>query len=217
MRREVITARFNVDFPIFRGDSTSLPDGLIRSNRSLRVVARPTSCVRVVARPTSCEPGKDTLLPRATNSYEQQLLHNLKTWGWSFTHVLGSEDEPCFSYSIGLLFSYAHPEIIVLGLSKESSHGLVSRVAQRAAQGDPIDLVRPSKDLVHGYTFLFNEVGSIHREKYAKSDCWLYGGNDFPLYQLIWPSEAGLFPWHPLAPESYRIAQPILGHAARGL
>lgn len=151
------------------------------------------------------------MLPRAANPYQQEVLHNLKTWGWSFTYVFGSEDEPCFSYSVGLLASYTHPEIIVLGLSEESSHGLVSRVAQRAAQGDPIDLSRPSEDLVRGYAFLFTEVGSVYREKYAKSDCWLYGSTDFPLYQLIWPSEAGLFPWHPLAPENYRTAQPILG------
>jgi len=45
---------------------------------------------------------------------------------------------------------------------------------------------------------------------------WYYEGNGFPLYQVVWPSRSGFFPWHSRAPEAFRAAQPVLGQAASG-
>lgn len=154
-------------------------------------------------------------LPAARNAYEATLLHNLRTWGWSLTHVHGCEEEPSFAYSVGLLASYHHPEIIVVGLTEVTSHGLVSVIANRAAAGRPIDLAVPNDRIIRGYSCVFSEVSRANREKYALSACWLYGGSDFPLYQLIWPSEDGIFPWHPDATDPFRCSQPVLSDAAR--
>ena len=40
---------------------------------------------------------------------------------------------------------------------------------------------------------------------------WFYGGSDFPLYQLVWPSRDGYFPWNELASDYLKHLQPVLG------
>ena len=156
------------------------------------------------------------IFPRAKNPYEESVLRNIKEYGWHFTHVYGDDDGPSFSYSVGLQSSHGHPEIILLGLPQESAHGLVSLIADRAANGNPIDLSRPSDEIIQGYPCLFVEVGRANRQEYALSNCWLYQGSDFSMYQLVWPSKEGLFPWHPDAPESFRLSQPVLGDVGCG-
>ncbi|GAB3361408.1 DUF4262 domain-containing protein [Lysobacter tyrosinilyticus] len=154
--------------------------------------------------------------PAAKNSYEESVLRNIGEHGWHFTHVFGDDEGPSFSYSVGLLSSYNHPEIILFGLPQEAAHGLVSLIADRAASGDPIDLSKPSDEIIQGYPCIFVEVSRMNREEYALSDCWLYQDSDFSMYQLVWPSKQGLFPWHPDAPESFRWSQPVLGDTGSG-
>ncbi|MET0377655.1 MAG: DUF4262 domain-containing protein, partial [Spongiibacteraceae bacterium] len=45
---------------------------------------------------------------------------------------------------------------------------------------------------------------------------WYYQGNDFPLHQIVWPSQTGLFPWHPEASAAFRKAQPVIAGGADG-
>lgn len=40
---------------------------------------------------------------------------------------------------------------------------------------------------------------------------WYYMGDDFPMYQIVYPSKDGEFPWHPNATDAFRAFQPILG------
>ncbi|MNL71313.1 hypothetical protein D3C87_1964450 [compost metagenome] len=42
---------------------------------------------------------------------------------------------------------------------------------------------------------------------------WYYEGNDFTLYQIVWPSRDGHFPWDTDAAAAYVAAQPLLGPA----
>lgn len=114
-----------------------------------------------------------------------------------------------------MLASYNHPEIILFGLPKEPAHGLVSVIADRVARGVPIDLSKPNDEIIQGYPCVFVEVNCANRQQYALSNCWLYQGNDFSMYQLVWPSKHGLFPWHPEASDGFRWSQPVLGNCGR--
>lgn len=156
------------------------------------------------------------ILPSAKNPYEESVLRNLAEHGWHFTHVFEDDDGPSFSYSVGLTASYDHPEIILFGLPKESAHGLVSIIANRAASGDPIDLSKPNDEIIQGYPCVFVEVSRANQLEYALSDCWLYQGHGFTMYQLVWPSKQGVLPWHPEASDGFRWSQPVLGYSGHG-
>ncbi|EGM71228.1 hypothetical protein SOHN41_00962 [Shewanella sp. HN-41] len=49
-----------------------------------------------------------------------------------------------------------------------------------------------------------------HYKEYLGWGLWLYSGNNFKTYQLIWPTTAGIWPWSENKSEYYAWAQPIL-------
>jgi hypothetical protein len=46
---------------------------------------------------------------------------------------------------------------------------------------------------------------------------WYYRGEHFPMYQIVWPSNDGYFPWSPYASDTFKEWQPVLGEAPKGL
>jgi len=119
---------------------------------------------------------------------------------------------PHFSYTIGLFHSHAYPELIVFGLKPDSAHAIFNIVAKAAARGSPIPLDRACSDLLESYDCVFLEVPRALYGEFVLSAIWFHEGTDFPLYQVVWPSQQGHYPWHPKAAEEFRELQPVLGH-----
>jgi len=149
--------------------------------------------------------------PTPKNSYERELLENIRQFGWQATFVAGSRGSPSFAYTIGLHGSYAHPELIVIGLPREVAHDAFAAVAQSAASDRPIDFSRTSSEVLPGYTCAFVSVPRAKYGDYVLSALWWEQGDSFALYQLVWPSADGLFPWDARASEQFRREQPVLG------
>lgn len=157
-------------------------------------------------------------MPRtlSSNEYEHQLLANIAEYGWQCTSVAQGKENPGFSYTIGLFHSFGHPELIVFGLSSETAHDVLSIAAEAAAAGNPLNLQQPSDALLEDYAVVFVEAAASECENYVRSACWYYEGKPFPLYQVVWPSLDGHFPWHPSATDEFKSAQPLLGAYAEG-
>jgi Domain of unknown function (DUF4262) len=63
----------------------------------------------------------------------------------------------------------------------------------------------------------FVEVPERHYHDYVGFARWYDRGKPFPLYQIIWPSNDGHYPWSPHAPDSFKERQPVLGEAPTGI
>ena len=151
-------------------------------------------------------------MPRSShsNEYEPKLLENIQRHGWQCTSVFGDEQGPSFSYTIGLFQSFGHPELIIFGLEHKVAHGILGVAANAAASGNPINLNAPSDRLLQGYSSVFVEVPKSVYESYVLSTLWYYQGDSFPLFQVVWPSARGNFPWHPAEAATFA-NQPVLG------
>jgi hypothetical protein len=152
-------------------------------------------------------------MPRtvAANDYERKLLANIEKYGWQSNGVLGEKGKPGFSYTIGLFHSFHFPELIIFGLAPKVAHGILDLAAKAAASHNPIPLDQPSDRLINGFVCEFRKVPHSEYGNYVLSANWYYDDEEFPLYQLVWPSEEGLFPWHADATSAFRAEQPILG------
>ena len=152
-------------------------------------------------------------MPRTSysNEYERKLLDNIQRVGWQCTSVFGDDEGPPFSYTIGLHQSFGHPELIIFGLEHKVAHGILGVAANAASSGDPIDLHTPTNRLLQGYSSVFVEVPRSEYEQYVLSAFWYYEDDSFPLFQIVWPSASGNFPWHPAEATSFAKAQPVLG------
>jgi hypothetical protein len=65
-------------------------------------------------------------------------------------------------------------------------------------------------DILEGYNCTFRLVPGKHYEAYLGSAQWYYGGDDFPVLQLIWPDREHRYPWAAPSDAWIRTAQPVL-------
>jgi hypothetical protein len=153
--------------------------------------------------------------PTPRNDYERRVVANVDRFGWHCTSVAASPGEasPAFSYTVGLQHAYGQPEFILFGLSSPVAHGILSTLADAAQSGAMFPLDRPCDALVEGFDCVFLPVPRIQAEAYALSAVWFYGGQEFPLYQVIWPDRAGRYPWMPGYAHDPAHAQPVLASA----
>ena len=145
---------------------------------------------------------------------EQRVIDDIATHGWHCVHIMGEPSHPQYSFTIGLYETYGYPELIVCGLSSDVAHEIFSIMARAASQGKPIDLSAPTDELLEDYSCCFAEVPLAQYREYVGYCCWYYRGNDFPLYQIVWPSRSGHFPWQPEASAEFKSAQPFIGRTA---
>jgi Domain of unknown function (DUF4262) len=129
--------------------------------------------------------------------------------GFSTLSVGGT---PSFSYTIGLYKSYAHPELIVFGLPPATAAGLLRDIALKAREGTPFNLSEPTDKLLADCDVLFVEVPKSAFAQYALSAVRYYGEEEFPSFQVVWPSAFdGHYPWDSDADPEFVAIQPVLG------
>jgi hypothetical protein len=106
-------------------------------------------------------------------------------------------NEPGFGYTVGL-FGLGHPELVVVGLDHQLSHGLLNKVAQWVVDG---------RNLVPGEV-IPDDAGQdiLTVEVLPNPGEILFSANRFyerpdeysvPALQLTWADAAGRFPWDP--------------------
>ena len=147
---------------------------------------------------------------------EQKVIDDIAAHGWHCVNILAEGNLPPYSFTVGLFHSYGHPELIIFGLRSEVAHQILAIAADAAKNGAPLDLSQPSDELINSYSCCFAQVPISEYRDHVGYCRWYYHGNEFPLYQIVWPSRAGLFPWHPDATAEFRSIQPVIAGASGG-
>jgi len=147
---------------------------------------------------------------------ERKILDDIAEFGWHCVHILAEGEYVEYSFTVGLFQTYGHPELIIFGLSSDVARQILSIAAHEAKRGAPLDMASSTDALLNGYSCCFTEVPVSEYHEHIGFCRWYYQGNDFPLYQIVWPSRTGLFPWHPDASQEFKGAQPVLAQAAGG-
>src|SRR4051794_21714648 len=101
-----------------------------------------------------------TIDPQTTAWLDQEDAHLaavIRSRRWAVQYVGAGEepDEPSFGYTIGL-FGLGHPELVVVGLGPDDTHGVLDEVARMVAGG---------RDLVPGeFVSWAGGAGRLHVE-----------------------------------------------------
>jgi hypothetical protein len=152
----------------------------------------------------------------AEDASEQKVIDDITEFGWHCVHIMADDEHVQYSFTVGLFHTYGHPELIIFGLSSDVAHKILSIAAHEAKRGAPLDLSVPTDALLNGYSCCFAEVPQAQYHENLGYCRWYYEGNDFPMFQVVWPSRSGLFPWHPEASQEFKSTQPVLAVAASG-
>ena len=137
--------------------------------------------------------------PQTTAWLDQEDAHTarlVREHRFTVTYIRGEEPgEPAFGYTTGL-FGLGHPELVVVGLSRDPTYSMLDRTARMVVDG---------RDLVPGEQLTWADwEGSLIVEALPNPGEILFGANRFylrpaefsvPAYQLTWPHDDGLFPW----------------------
>ena len=147
---------------------------------------------------------------------EQRVIDDVANYGCHCVHIMADGEQPPYSFTVGLFQSFGHPELIIFGLKSETSHQILAIVADAAQVNTPLDLAQPTDALLNNYSCCFSKVPLTQYHDHVGFCRWYYGGNAFPLYQIVWPSQNGLFPWHHQATSEFRAIQPVISESPGG-
>lgn len=153
----------------------------------------------------------------AEDAGEQKVLDDIARYGWHCVNILAEGGEGPYSFTVGLFQTHQHPELIIFGLKSETAHKVLFNVVEGLSHGRRLDLNAATDELLNGYSCCFAEVPATLYHEHVGFAVWYYRGNNFPLYQIVWPSREGYFPWHPKASQEFRQCQPVIGHSPVGM
>jgi len=135
--------------------------------------------------------------PDPTDEHDRKLLSDVKTVGWHVLKILGDETFPEYCFSVGLYYTFGHPEILVMGLPLSTGHQFINLAAGHIASGRAFQPRERTDELAEGFACSFIPVLVDHYEQYLGYAIWFYRKlkQPFPALQLVWPDKQGRLPW----------------------
>lgn len=121
------------------------------------------------------------------------------------------DGHPPWTFTIGLFETWNHPELVIIGRSRAISYEMLNTLATDIERNSPPNLSDPNPYAVLGIRCQFLEVPTRYNADYIGFARWFYRKRHFPLYQIVWPSHDGHYPWDTLASRALKEWQPVLG------
>jgi hypothetical protein len=136
---------------------------------------------------------------RCKNDTQRGHLHNIEKWGVSILSVADDKSDTAaiWTYSIGFWQQYQHPEVILFGLDHNTACSLINEMNVRIRdRKDRFESGSWDDDILSGgYRCYFEAVEPANYEDFLVGDEWFYGDGAFPVVQVLWPDNGGVFPW----------------------
>jgi hypothetical protein len=146
----------------------------------------------------------------AKDKSEKKALSDIKNYGLHIVHVYEDEENPRFSYTVGLYENYLHPEILIIGLKQELAHVLLNNMAFEIKNGKNYTAGEFHEDVLDDFLCYFGEVSKTKYKEYVGWTIWFYEGYDFPLIQCVYPTIEGIFPWEKSLPDDAKFFMKML-------
>ena len=146
---------------------------------------------------------------------DQRSNEDIAKYGCSVIHVFDAEGElPSFAYSIGIQRETGAPEVVVIGLKRPMAHSVINEYNSRVREGERFAVGQYYGGFLEGFEIYIGGVPRSVYNDYFGQDIDFYGGRDFEVVQVIYPTTMGVWPWTDDAPESFRQWQPVLAKKA---
>jgi uncharacterized protein DUF4262 len=147
---------------------------------------------------------------------KRKALDDIEKFGCHVMHVIEEGDFPPFAYSVGITKTTGAPEAIVIGLKQPLAHFVINEYHNRIRAGEKFVPGQLYSGFLEGFECLIELVPKEAYEEHVGWDMWLYGGKNFELVQLIYPTTDGVWPWSSEASEYFRKRQPVLASVGQG-
>jgi Domain of unknown function (DUF4262) len=146
---------------------------------------------------------------------DDRTREDIAKYGCSVMHVMAEGELPPFAYSIGIAQQTGAPEVVVIGLKRPMAHFMVNEYNRRVRAGERFASGTLYSGFLEGFDVFLEEVPLSVYEDYFGQNLDFYGGHNFQVLQIIYPTTKGIWPWAEGAPESFEKWQPILANIGR--
>jgi len=67
---------------------------------------------------------------------DSKMLDDVRKFGWHVVGILGDDEGPPYSFSVGLYLTFGHPEIVVMGMDHEAAQQTINRIGALIQSGN---------------------------------------------------------------------------------
>lgn len=139
---------------------------------------------------------------------------NIDEFGLQVIMVSATNYFPPFVYSIGLVQTYNHPEVICFGLPKNLGHTIINDIAQLIKNGETIEPGKIYTNIFKDSKAIFLEVDNRNLGNYFGAAFNYYGDKSFDALQVVWTDRKDRFPWEENFEKEFLYQQPLLDRNA---
>jgi hypothetical protein len=146
---------------------------------------------------------------------EQKVIDDIARYGWHLISVKADEHGPGFVYSVGMMHTLSHPEIIMFGLDNDFLAAVINDMGRQIRAGRNFAALGLFEDLLEGCACKVIEVSARWHSEYLGFAMWhrCYAGQPGSLRALecLWPDKQGRFPDEAGCHPGVVSLQPVLG------
>lgn len=129
---------------------------------------------------------------------DEKVANDIREYGWHCLHVAprAGEEGAIFTYTIGLVHSYHHPELMIFGLGREKSHQILHECVEMIKSGTQLPINERVPDVLsRDFDVMFKPIRKEHFGEYLGTAIRQYGHKEFGAYVLFWPDKENRFVW----------------------
>lgn len=145
---------------------------------------------------------------------EQRILNDIAEFGWHLILINSDDEGPAFVYSVGMMETLNHPEIIMFGLDTQLMADVINGMGDQIRTGRRFDALGLFEDLLDGYACKVIAVSERHHPEYLGYAMWhrrhLGQIGTLRALQCVWPAKDGRFPDDPACDKRIAAMQPLL-------
>ena len=129
---------------------------------------------------------------------EERVLGDIARFGWHLIQINADTQGPAFVYSIGMMETLGHPEMIMCGLAPKVMATVINCVGHQVRKGRNFAKLGLFEGLLEGYACKVIPVHERWHTEYFGYAMWhrRYVGkiNTLKALQCLWPDKNGKFP-----------------------
>ena len=93
---------------------------------------------------------------------DQRALNNIDEFGCHVMKVMEGENQPAFTYSIGINKKQSKPDLLIVGLDNNLAHSIVNNYKDRLLAGETFIPGKLYADFLGDFDVCFIEVDKSH-------------------------------------------------------
>lgn len=142
-------------------------------------------------------------------SYAERVRADVAEFGCHIAALTDDDGQPMCAFTVGLLTTHGHPEVVVFGLELDKAEDLLDIVQEQVEAGARFEPGPKYDNLLRTYHCVMKPVAARHVPMFTAA-VEFHGRSDVPMLQLFWPDRQGRYPWEPGVREGFRQGQPVL-------